>query len=55
MLLSLFALLSLQPQAEAFCGFYVSGADASLYSDATLVVLMREGKRTVLSLSLIHI
>jgi hypothetical protein len=36
--------------AHAFCGFYVSGADAALYNDATQVVLMREGTRTVLSM-----
>jgi hypothetical protein len=36
--------------ADAFCGFYVSGADASLYNNATLVVLMRDGTRTVLSM-----
>ena len=37
-------------RAEAFCGFYVAGADAALYNDATMVVLMRDGKRTVLSM-----
>jgi hypothetical protein len=36
--------------AQAFCGFYVSGADSSLTNDATLVVLMRDGTRTVLSM-----
>src|SRR5580693_1960990 len=36
--------------ARAFCGFYVSGADAPLTNDATLVVMMREGTRTVLSM-----
>jgi MYXO-CTERM domain-containing protein len=36
--------------ASAFCGFYVSGADADLYNNATMVSLMREGKRTVLSM-----
>jgi len=36
--------------ADAFCGFYVSGADAQLYNNATMVVLMREGTRTVLSM-----
>ncbi len=36
--------------ATAFCGFYVSGADAELYNNATMVSLMREGKRTVLSM-----
>jgi hypothetical protein len=38
------------PPAAAFCGFYVSGADASLYNNATEVVLMRDGVRTVLSM-----
>ncbi len=36
--------------ASAFCGFYVSGGDAKLYNNATLVVLMRDGTRTVLSM-----
>jgi hypothetical protein len=36
--------------AAAFCGFYVSGGDAKLYNNATLVVLMRDGTRTVLSM-----
>ncbi len=36
--------------ADAFCGFYVSGADTKLYNNATMVVLMREGQRTVLSM-----
>jgi hypothetical protein len=33
-----------------FCGFYVSGADQSLFNNATQVVLMRDGTRTVLSM-----
>jgi MYXO-CTERM domain-containing protein len=37
--------------AHAFCGFYVSGADASLYNDATQVVLVREAPRTVLAMA----
>ena len=36
--------------AVAFCGFYVAGADAKLFNNATLVVLMRDGTRTVLSM-----
>jgi MYXO-CTERM domain-containing protein len=36
--------------ADAFCGFYISGADAKLYNNATMVVMMREGQRTVLSM-----
>ncbi len=35
---------------RAFCGFYVSGADAKLFNDATQVVLLRDGTRTVLSM-----
>jgi uncharacterized protein (TIGR03382 family) len=38
------------PKTEAFCGFYVSGADGKLFNNATEVVLMREGTRTVLSM-----
>ena len=37
-------------RAAAFCGFYVSGASASLYNNATMVVMMREGTKTVLSM-----
>jgi hypothetical protein len=36
--------------ARAFCGFYVGGAGAKLFNDATVVVMMREGTRTVLSM-----
>jgi MYXO-CTERM domain-containing protein len=36
--------------ARAFCGFYVSGAEAKLTNNATQVVLMRDGVRTVLSM-----
>jgi hypothetical protein len=38
------------PPGRAFCGFYVGGADQRLYANATLVVLMRDGNRTVLSM-----
>jgi hypothetical protein len=36
--------------AQAFCGFYVGGADTKLFANASQVVLMREGTRTVLSM-----
>src|SRR6202007_2790903 len=36
--------------ASAFCGFYVSGAGQKLFNNATTVVLMREGTRTVLAM-----
>ena len=42
--------LATPPTANAFCGFYVAGADAELYNNATMVVLMRDGTRTVLSM-----
>ncbi|MEM9727991.1 MAG: DUF2330 domain-containing protein, partial [Myxococcota bacterium] len=48
--LALCAVTAWTSGAQAFCGFYVSGADASLYNNATMVVMMREGTRTVLSM-----
>jgi MYXO-CTERM domain-containing protein len=36
--------------ASAFCGFYVAGGGAEMFNDATQVVLMRQGTRTVLSM-----
>ncbi len=35
---------------HAFCGFYVSGSDKKMFNDATQVVLVRSGTRTVLSM-----
>ena len=48
--LGLCVAISWPATSRAFCGFYVSGADASLYNNATMVVMMREGTRTVLSM-----
>jgi hypothetical protein len=42
--------LAIPGAAAAFCGFYVAGADSSLYANATMTVLMRDGTRTVLSM-----
>ena len=36
--------------ADAFCGFYVAPGENQLVADATQVVLMRKGTRTVLSM-----
>ena len=36
--------------AHAFCGFYVSGSGQKMFNDATNVVLMRDGTRTVLAM-----
>jgi hypothetical protein len=36
--------------ADAFCGFYINGAGGDMFNDATQVVMMRKGTRTVLSM-----
>jgi hypothetical protein len=38
------------PAAHAFCGFYVNGSGEHLFADATQVVLMRNGTRTILTM-----
>ncbi|HEY0255295.1 MAG TPA: DUF2330 domain-containing protein, partial [Kofleriaceae bacterium] len=38
------------PAIFAFCGFYVASSDQPMFNDATQVVLMRDGTRTVLSM-----
>src|SRR5882672_2209039 len=43
-------LLAVPRAADAFCGFYVNGAGGKMFNDATQVVLMRMGTRTVLSM-----
>jgi hypothetical protein len=47
--LALFALPL--PQSLAFCGFYVAKADSKLFNKASQVVLVRDGKRTVLTMA----
>jgi len=45
------ALAALAPlTAQAFCGFYAGKADANLFNEASQVVLVRDGNRTVLSM-----
>jgi hypothetical protein len=36
--------------AQAFCGFYAGKADSSLFNEASQVVVVRDGQRTVLSM-----
>ncbi|HET9987252.1 MAG TPA: DUF2330 domain-containing protein, partial [Kofleriaceae bacterium] len=43
-------LLGASSAAHAFCGFYVAGSDQPMFKDATQVVLMRKGTRTVLAM-----
>jgi hypothetical protein len=49
-LLGITLLLAGTATAHAFCGFYVSGSGGKMFNDATQVVLMRQGTRTVLSM-----
>ncbi|MGE0815875.1 MAG: DUF2330 domain-containing protein [Vicinamibacterales bacterium] len=42
---------ALASRAEAFCGFYVSKADTSLFNKASQVVLARDGDRTVITMA----
>ncbi|HEY5936008.1 MAG TPA: DUF2330 domain-containing protein [Kofleriaceae bacterium] len=44
------ASLSTPTTASAFCGFYINGAGGEMFNNATQVVLMRHGTRTVLSM-----
>ena len=50
-ILAVLALTLAPARAAAFCGFYVSGSGGPLVNDATQVVLMRQGLRTVLSMA----
>lgn len=45
----LLGLLAALP-AQAFCGFYAGKADAELFNEASQVILVRDGPRTVLSM-----
>jgi len=49
-LFAIAALVAATHAAHAFCGFYVSPGEQPLLADATQVVLMRKGTRTVLSM-----
>ena len=45
------ATLVLGATAQAFCGFYVARADTSLFNEASQVVLVRDGDRTVITMA----
>lgn len=45
------ALFLISKAAFGFCGFYVSKADAKLYNQASQVVLVRHGDKTVLTMA----
>ncbi len=48
-LLMLFLCLPLS--AQAFCGFYVAKADGSLYNQSSKVVFVRDGRKSVITMS----
>jgi hypothetical protein len=45
------AVLLAAAEARAFCGFFVAGGDAKLTNNASQVVLLRKGNRTVMTMS----
>jgi hypothetical protein len=49
-LIALALALAVPHRAAAFCGFYVAGGDQKMFNDATQVVVMRMGTRTVLAM-----
>ena len=46
-----FLQVSVAGPAYAFCGFYVARADTKLFNDASQVVLVRDGDRTVITMA----
>ncbi|HEX5716434.1 MAG TPA: DUF2330 domain-containing protein [Thermoanaerobaculia bacterium] len=51
LLLGAAALFAVAPHALAFCGFYVARADTKIFNQASKVVLVRDGDRTVLTMA----
>ncbi|MEM1160598.1 MAG: DUF2330 domain-containing protein [Pseudomonadota bacterium] len=45
------AALALPATANAFCGFYVAKGDADLFNEASKVVMVRDGDRTVITMA----
>jgi hypothetical protein len=50
-ILAIFCTIGISATAQAFCGFYVARADTSLFNRASQVVLVRDGKRTVITMA----
>ena len=50
-LVTAFLTVTITATAQAFCGFYVAKADTSLFNQASQVVLVRDGNRTVLTMA----
>jgi hypothetical protein len=45
-----FGLFMAVPASYAFCGFYVGKADAHLFNEASQVIIVRDGDKTVVSM-----
>jgi len=44
------AMFACATHAQAFCGFYIGKAEAGLFNEASQVILVRDGNRTVISM-----
>lgn len=51
LILAILALFAVAHPATAFCGFYVAKADADLFNQASKVVYMRDGDRSVITMA----
>lgn len=51
LILSMALTIVISSTAQAFCGFYVARADTSLFNEASQVVLVRDGDRTVITMA----
>lgn len=51
MMLSMFLLAIIPFRSNAFCGFYVAKADASLFNKTSQVILVRDGSRSIITMS----
>ena len=49
-LITAFGLACVATAAQAFCGFYVGKADANLFNEASQVIVVRDGEKTVVSM-----
>ncbi len=50
-LLALVLILSNVAEANAFCGFYVGGADAKLFNEASQVIIAHKDNKTILTMA----
>lgn len=50
-LIAAFLTIAVTTTAQAFCGFYVARADTGLFNQASQVVLVRDGNRTVITMA----